>query len=1123
MAIYMTRDEYRTKYGSEPVFNDSELDTTPAPRMMTRAEYQAEFGVAPGARPQAQPQTSNFWPDAGNRINEFNPAYQIPKVAISGAQKAGQGFWQAVGAKSPGELLEGGAKFTAGTSEALLSPLFGTFEAATNLPGIKQAKNFLWGTDKGTLPGYIGDKLGNLKPLQTLTDKYPQAPEVASDIITTGFGLAATKGEKQIQQGLNKAKETFPEPPPPPPPGASKSPQYTSRTLDIADELSSLQDKYASTRRQNFESKDGGVSSNRRIAESGVLDGAVDTDGTIRTMQPGGAVDQYAKLKIDGTEGVVRDLLIKEGKTVNLEQVRHELLSNIYDSKLEGSDLVKAINGVEREIQGLKLRADSLGEIPLSKVHDAKIATTKSINYGVDSNPTITYRKAVAKTYKEIVEKTSKAEVAKINKELGKYLEDIERLKTLDGKKVRGGKLGKYFSQISGNIIGGAAGGAVGGPVGMALGTVVGGETASFIKGKTMEGTFDGGLNLNEGKSPILEQAKAAAQTEPVAKLKVPDKRVGAPKSIPKTKEIYRLEKAIDKNVKDQKAAIQKGDFALVAALKEIYQALVAKLKAAVKAYKEMPNKEGGFLNFGQSNKSGSRNTQYANSSTATKSPIDLANAKIGEESSLSAFEREALGIKEEAKGEVKQAPERYDSKSGLPLDKNGYIDESALKETKSPYFESLADQAAARGDRMATYFREKYINDLKEEYARTTNNRRMDRLEKTGKVLTGGASMSYQTPKAPSTSFEKSAAKVREPKFAPEEPKANFDSKSGLPLADNGLIDTVRAKKVLPAYFKNLAKEAAKRGVNMARLLPDKYAEQIRDKYIEQTNNRRFVRLDDNEPVLQANRADMSYRMRQFERAKDLSPEDAAIETKAYEKILEKENEMILRSAADNGKVVNADTFKNDFRDVGYNGANAAAVHEPSSYLAKKAFTFALKHNEGRFASFLAGGSGTGKTSAVKKLPEYQKIYKESAVLLDSNLSNYESALKKIEEAKRAGKKAVFFYVYRDPIKALRGVVERMIDNPEEAGRLVRTFVMAKNHIGSLDVAIKLRDAGYEVYAVDNDYGRGQAKVVDLNEIINKANYPTEPLLREMLNREVKKLHDEGIINRTQYEAYIH
>ena len=66
---------------------------------------------------------------------------------------------------------------------------------------------------------------------------------------------------------------------------------------------------------------------------------------------------------------------------------------------------------------------------------------------------------------------------------------------------------------------------------------------------------------------------------------------------------------------------------------------------------------------------------------------------------------------------------------------------------------------------------------------------------------------------------------------------------------------------------------------------------------------------------------------------------------------------------------VVNTDDARKLFKDVGYRGVNAADVQEPASEVAKAAYIKLLNKSKKPFAYLFAGGSGTGKTSAVKNL----------------------------------------------------------------------------------------------------------------------------------------------------------
>ena len=259
------------------------------------------------------------------------------------------------------------------------------------------------------------------------------------------------------------------------------------------------------------------------------------------------------------------------------------------------------------------------------------------------------------------------------------------------------------------------------------------------------------------------------------------------------------------------------------------------------------------------------------------------------------------------------------------------------------------------------------------------------------------------------------------------------------------------------------------------------------------------------------------------FTRDASLSGENKAIEARAFKKIEQNEKELLQLYKQDNGDVINTDDFRKLFTAEGYAGHNAAAVHEPASYLAKKAFSDRLKNPE-KVASFLAGGSGTGKSSAVKNLPAVSKTIDNSAVILDSNLSSLKSATKKIDEAKKAGKLVNVVFVYRDPMDSFEnGVVTRMLNNPDELGRLVPAKVVAQNHIDSWNVIRQLQDRGVHVSYIDNSLGAGNARVVTRQQLEGKVEYPSVEALTTLFRNKAKQLKKDGTIKTNeQLKGYL-
>jgi len=293
-------------------------------------------------------------------------------------------------------------------------------------------------------------------------------------------------------------------------------------------ELANIESNYSKLRKAQEYSKDANAASRKRVASTDVLANATDNTGTIRTTNPGGAVDQYKSvIKLDDYEATVRENLARLGEKVSLKDVEEELTNAVNKSGLEGADLKNALNNVKKEIAGYRLKADKGGMIPLAVVHDAKISTTRGINY-LTPPEVKAYRKAVASGLRKTVEDKSNVSVVidgktykvkDINAELAKYYQDITYLENLDGRKVKGGKLGKYFAQTVGAIVGSHFG---------PFGAIVGSEVGGGLKGSMLSKTLGGKTGYKPPTNPILEKA---SQQGKMPQLQLPAPKAGAPKT----------------------------------------------------------------------------------------------------------------------------------------------------------------------------------------------------------------------------------------------------------------------------------------------------------------------------------------------------------------------------------------------------------------------------------------------------------------------------------------------------------------------------------------------------------------------------------------------------------------
>jgi len=634
MAIQMTRKEYEAKYGVAPAFQRaSDMDTSPAPRAMTRAEYELEFNPVTPAK--------------GGIFGPTKEALQGLKTTYGGeedgiAMKLKDNVSSASKDIVSGKGFKGAVKAGFRTAADVAGLLYAPIGVAVQATGF------------GRFSEFVGEKVAENNPLtdSPAVQRFAMTHPNAGEDFGRALNLLLAKSERsskiepstvvartgdQVKLTGEKVLETK----------ARVTDRFANRSVDkLANEINAVENNYSKLRKANDFANDSGSKSRQRIAQTDVLVDSVDSTGTMRTTQKGGAVDLYRKQTINGAEGVVRDNLVREKGFVNINEVAKRLTLEA-DKIFEGVDLVSALKGVSREIEGLRLRADELGNIPLEKIQDSKIGTTRNINYMQDANSTVSFKKAKAFVYKKIIEEKSKFKVEvngkqygviEINAELAPYMGDLERLANLDGKKVRGGKLGKYSAQLSGNLIGGAAG-AMFGPAGAALGGAIGGEAAGFIKGKVMSNTFGKAKGTVAPENAILSEARKAAGLPAEVNLKVADLKLGSPKGIVKTKEILQIEGQIKRNVDAQKTAIKANDFALVKSLKEVYVVLVSALKEIIQKIKDTPNQKGGFVRIegtkAQSKSDGSLKVQYNKTNTKINTSIDktvpLADSKASD------------------------------------------------------------------------------------------------------------------------------------------------------------------------------------------------------------------------------------------------------------------------------------------------------------------------------------------------------------------------------------------------------------------------------------------------------------------------------------------------------------
>jgi hypothetical protein len=118
------------------------------------------------------------------------------------------------------------------------------------------------------------------------------------------------------------------------------------------------------------------------------------------------------------------------------------------------------------------------------------------------------------------------------------------------------------------------------------------------------------------------------------------------------------------------------------------------------------------------------------------------------------------------------------------------------------------------------------------------------------------------------------------------------------------------------------------------------------------------------------------------------------------------------------------------------------AAVSGPAGWVADHAFQERLAEPDHVGVLFLAGGTGSGKSTVAG--PESTK----GRIVFDSTFSTYGPAAQRMQEAVSSGRNVEVRYVYRDPIEAWEAAKVRT--NNEGMGRVVPPSVHVNTHQGA-------------------------------------------------------------------------
>lgn len=251
------------------------------------------------------------------------------------------------------------------------------------------------------------------------------------------------------------------------------------------------------------------------------------------------------------------------------------------------------------------------------------------------------------------------------------------------------------------------------------------------------------------------------------------------------------------------------------------------------------------------------------------------------------------------------------------------------------------------------------------------------------------------------------------------------------------------------------------------------------------------------------------------------LTPEERAIEdrfatwlTYNFEEAVRQYKATTEPDSSDGGRVVNTDIARELSPDYRTDRSKSAAVHEPASWFVKQYYARALKEAPPGGVLLMAGGTGAGKSTALKG-----RDLSRFALIYDTNVTAVDKGAKIIDQALAAGRKVEVAYVYAHPLDTFRRAIgrARRMASKYGTGRTVPITAHAGSHAGSRNAVPALE----EHYAANDDvtfaYVESGVGPVEL-EKLPPLEYTTT---LEVIANELEKQREEGSVTEAEYLAF--
>lgn len=258
--------------------------------------------------------------------------------------------------------------------------------------------------------------------------------------------------------------------------------------------------------------------------------------------------------------------------------------------------------------------------------------------------------------------------------------------------------------------------------------------------------------------------------------------------------------------------------------------------------------------------------------------------------------------------------------------------------------------------------------------------------------------------------------------------------------------------------------------------------------------------------------------------RVHTLSPEAQVVQERVIREVERRLDDLVGLYRQRFGVVVGTDLARELFPDYTATLESrlkfAMAVQRSAARTADEVFNRIVSGTRIGDALFTAGGTGAGKTTAIRTSTQTEGLIASAAVIYDSNFNSFGSAKAKVELALRAGLRVVVIFVHRHPVEAyLEGVLPRALVEGRTVsieGHLrmhrdaLKTFSRVQRRFAedSLAAFLVLNNTGHEAEAFSTDIA-----------YLKSVQYPQEELFNA-IKEGLDNAYREGKISEALYAA---